>query len=71
MVDSSYLAGRAPPPSPLMTFIDQTVVPNAIDAAGSIEVALNQVVMAARRRPLTALTVAIGVGCGLALALRR
>ena len=71
MVDRTYIEGRAAPPSTTVQFIHRTVFPVAIDAAGSVEVALNQVALTARRRPLSALTLAFCAGFGLALATRR
>lgn len=62
MVDRGYLLDKPAPPSPVMVFIDQKVIPVAIDAAGTAEVALNQMFVATRKRPFTGLGIALSLG---------
>ena len=62
MVSASYMVSKPAPPSALMRFIDQQAIPVAIDAAGSMEMALEHAAVAARKSPLAALAMAVGFG---------
>lgn len=65
MVTQRYMLERRPPPSRGKLFLDQRVIPLAIDAAGSCEVALQRL---SRRSGLNPV-VLIGIGAGLLLSL--
>lgn len=66
MADRGYLLDKPAPPSPIRVFIDQKIIPAGIDAAGSAEVALSQLAIATRKRPLAGIGLALSFGCLLA-----
>ncbi len=65
MVTKAYLLDKAPPPA-WQHFVDLTVFPIVIDAAGAVEAQFEAVAVRARRSPLAALGFAFGLGCLLA-----
>lgn len=62
MVQAGYLLARKRAPSELRRFVNQQVIPTAIDGAAAMEAALEQLSVRTRRRPMTALGAAAGVG---------
>jgi hypothetical protein len=62
MVDRSYLLNRPPRPSGLKRYVDQEVIPLAIDAAGALEAVLERLSRRAAAQPLTAAAAAFGIG---------
>jgi hypothetical protein len=62
MVDRSYLLDKPAPPTPARRWFDQRAMPVAIDAAGSMERALEDVAQATRRQPASVLAIAAAVG---------
>jgi hypothetical protein len=62
MVDVGYLIDNPGPPSGLKSFVNQRVVPPAIDAAGAVESAFYELAEQVRERPATALMVAGALG---------
>ena len=62
MVAVSYLIDKPAPPSGLKSFINQHVVPPAIDAAGAVESAVYELGEQARAQPVTSLFVAGALG---------
>ena len=64
MSDRRYLL-ETPPPGPMKQYFNQTVVPAMINAAGAVEVAAEQVAVRVRRRPMTGVGMALGIGCAL------
>ncbi len=71
MVDQRYLTAKPPPPSAIKQGFDQRVLPAAINAIGSVEVALEQLASGVRRTPVTSACIALGVGFLLAQSLAR
>jgi hypothetical protein len=71
MVSPNYLLQRSGTPSTATAFFTQKIVPWLIDAAGSMEAALERIAVRSRKSPGTALGVAFGVGVLLAFQLRR
>jgi hypothetical protein len=69
MVDKSYMVGKAWPPSALISFFNRQVIPEAIEAAASIEQGLERIAVATRRRPLTSVLAAMAVGFVSAVAI--
>ncbi len=69
MVDKSYMLDQPPPPSAFKQFVDLTLIPIAIDATGAVESFIEQAAVQGRQRPITAVGVAFGLGCGLAYTL--
>jgi hypothetical protein len=69
MIGQAYLRDQPPPPARWQRYLDQCVLPVAIDAAGSAEAVLEHVAQAARRQPVMALGLA-GVVAFLAGAVR-
>ena len=65
MVDRSYMLAQPDGPSALKRFVDQAVIPAAIDAAALVERGLDQLAGSVRRRPSAALGMTV-VGCMLA-----
>jgi hypothetical protein len=59
MVSLAYLLK---PPSAIHRFVNQRALPVLIDAAGAVELQLEQVAIAARTAPLACLVVAAGAG---------
>ncbi len=62
MVDRDYMLKKGAGPSAPKLFLDQTVIPVAIDAAGAVEGVLEQVAVRVRRTPVAALAAALGTG---------
>jgi hypothetical protein len=58
MVHVGYLIDNPGPPSALKRFLNQRLVPPAIDAAGAVESALYELGEQARARPAASLAVA-------------
>ncbi|HEY0425662.1 MAG TPA: hypothetical protein VGC82_20255 [Rhodopila sp.] len=67
MVDRNYLLRKPPPPPPWKQFLDLTVLPAMIDAAGAVEGLLERVAVQGRQRPALTTGMALGLACGLAL----
>ena len=62
MIDRDYLLKKGGGPSAPKLFLDQRVIPLAIDAAGAVEGALERVAVRVRRMPVAALIAALGSG---------
>ena len=62
MIDRDYLLKKGAGPSAPKLFLDQKVIPMAIDAAGAVEGVLERVAVRVRRRPVSALAAALGTG---------
>ena len=62
MISRDYLLKKEGGPSAPKLFLDQTVIPMAIDAAGAVEGALERVAVRVRRMPVSALMAALGSG---------
>lgn len=71
MVSQSYVLEKPPPPSAAKVFFDQRVMPVAIDAAGAVEARVERLAGHARRQPIVAVSVAIGVGVLLSMLMGR
>ncbi len=69
MIDRSYMLDQPPPPSALKQFLDLTLVPIVIDVTGAVEILVERIAVQGRQRPIAAVGVAFGVGCGLAYGL--
>jgi len=67
MVDRDYLIEKPPGPGPLKQYLDLTVLPLLIDAAGAVEAVAERAAVQVRQRPIVGIGVAFGLGCGLAL----
>jgi hypothetical protein len=67
MIDRDYLLRKPPPPKPWKQFLDLTVLPAMIDAAGAVEGLLERVAVQGRQRPFVTTGMALGLACGLAL----
>ena len=66
MIDRSYMLDQPPPPSAFKQFLDLTLIPIAIDATGAVENLVERIAVLGRQRPIAAVGVAFGLGCGLA-----
>ena len=62
MVDVGYLIDKPGPPSGLKAFVNQYVVPPAIDAAGAVESAVYELGEQVRAQPVTSLLAAGALG---------
>ncbi len=62
MVDRDYMLKKGAGPSASKVFLDQTIVPIAINAAGAVEGVLERVAVRVRRMPVTALAAGLGTG---------
>ena len=62
MISRDYLLKKEGGPSAPKLFLDQKVIPVAIDAAGAVEGALERVAVRVRRMPVSALAAALGTG---------
>ncbi len=62
MVDRDYMLKKGAGPSAPKVFLDQKVVPAAINAAGAVEGVLERVAVRVRRMPVAALAAALGTG---------
>ena len=62
MVDVSYLIDKPAPPSGLRSFVNQHVIPAAIDAAGTVESAVYELGEQVRAQPATSLLAAGALG---------
>ncbi len=62
MVSRDYLLKKGAGPSAPKLFLDQTIIPAAIDAAGAVEGVLERVAVRVRRMPVAALAAALGTG---------
>ena len=72
MVDKSYMLEKPPGPGPAKTFLDQVVLPFAIDLAGSGEVAIQRLSERSGIRPAVLVGgIAGGVALVIALAFAR
>ena len=69
MIDRSYMLDQPPPPSVLKQFLDLTLIPIAVDATGAVESFVERIAVQGRQRPIAAVGVAFGLGCGLAYGL--
>ena len=66
MIDRSYMLDQPPPPSAFRQFLNLTLIPIVIDATGAVERFVELIAVQGRQRPITAVGVAFGLGCGLA-----
>lgn len=62
MIEDGYLRGKSHSPSRLKQLFDEQVVPDSIDAAGSVEAVLERLGQSTRRQPAVALGLAAGAG---------
>jgi ElaB/YqjD/DUF883 family membrane-anchored ribosome-binding protein len=62
MVAVGYMIDNPGPPSGLRSFINQRVVPPAIDAAGAVESAVYELSEQVRAQPATSLLAAAALG---------
>ncbi len=62
MVDRDYMLKKGAGPSAPKVFLDQTIVPALINAAGAVEGVLERVAVRVRRMPVAALAAAVGTG---------
>ena len=62
MVGRDYMLKKGAGPSAPKVFLDQKVVPAAIDAAGAVEGVLELLAVRVRRTPVAALAAALGAG---------
>lgn len=62
MIDGSYMVGGRSRPGAARRYLDQVVVPAAIDVAGGAEAGLERVAEAVRLRPGVAMGMAMLVG---------
>ena len=62
MVSRDYMLKKEGGPSAPKLFLDQKVIPAAIDAAGAVEGVLERVAVRVRRMPVAALAAALGTG---------
>lgn len=69
MVTRAYMLEQPKAPSAIKQFFDLSVMPVMIDAVGSVEMALEAVAVQGRQRPVAAIGLALGVGCGLGMLL--
>ena len=69
MIDRSYMLDQPPPPSALKQFLDLKLIPIAIDATGALEILVERIAVQGRQRPIAAVGMAFGLGCGLAYSL--
>ena len=67
MVDTGYMLAKPSPPGPVKQYFDQTVMPAMINAAGAMEGVAEQVAVRVRRRPITGVGMALGLGCMIGL----
>jgi hypothetical protein len=70
MVGKSYLRRKPDPPSALKLFLDQRIMPMAIDGAASLETGLARASRHLQRNSAMSLGLALGMGVLLALAVR-
>jgi hypothetical protein len=61
MVDRDYVLEKKPPPGRWKVFLDQQVVPTAIDAAATAEAGVEFVSVRTREAPIAMLMVAFGL----------
>ena len=72
MVSRTYLLAKdGPPSSPPKIFLDQTIVPALINAAGEGEAMLERLAVRTRAAPIPAVAAAFGVGVFLSILLMR
>ena len=72
MVSRTYLLAKdGPPASPPKIFLDRTVVPALINAAGDVEAMLERIAARTRNAPIPAAAAAFGVGLLLSVVLMR
>ena len=62
MVSVGYMIDKPAPPSALKVFIDQKVIPQAIDAAGAVESAAYELGEQVKARPVASIAIAALVG---------
>ncbi len=62
MVSRDYMLKKGAGPSGAKVFLDQKVVPAAINAAGAVEGVLELLAVRVRRMPVAALAAALGTG---------
>ena len=62
MVDVGYLINKPGPPAGLKSFVNQRLVPPAIDAAGAVECAVYELREQVRAQPTTSLLAAGALG---------
>jgi hypothetical protein len=65
MIDRRYVLEKPPAPPAWKRYLDLTVLPTLIDAAGALEGVVERVSVGGRVRPLTQIAVALGLGYGL------
>ena len=65
MVSRSYMEAQRPRPTPLKRFVDQQVVPAAIDMAGGVEAGLERLAATVRQRPATVLAASVALGAAV------
>jgi hypothetical protein len=71
IIGKHYLLEKPAPPAPWKQYLDLTVLPAVIDAAGAFESVVERVAVHTRKHPLTTFSLALGFGCGLGLATGR
>ncbi len=62
MVSRAYLLDKPGGPSTPKLFLDQTIMPILINAAGAVEGLLERVAVRTRKRPIHTLGAALGLG---------
>ena len=71
MVSPSYMTERRAPPGAAQLFLNQRLVPAAIDGLAGLEVVAERLAQRVRGSPAAAVVAAIGLGFLLALPRRR
>ena len=62
MIGRDYMLKKGGGPSSPKLFLDQTIIPMAIDAAGGVEGMLERLAVRVRLMPVAALAAALGTG---------
>ena len=62
MVGRDYMLKKGAGPSAPKVFLDQKMLPVAINAAGAVEGVLEKLAVRVRRKPVVALAAALGTG---------
>lgn len=65
MVSRSYMEAQRPRPTSLKRFVDQQVMPAAIDLAGGMEAGLERLATTVRQRPATVLAASVALGAAV------
>jgi len=71
MVTNSYMLARPRAPSPLKRYVDQQVIPAAIDAAATVEAGIERLAIRTRHHTASTLAIAFAIGLLLAAAITR